>query len=214
MTTPTIIYLHGFASSPQGRKPTWLGERCRALGIPFRVPDLNVPTFETLTVSAMIERVAAEVMACTTEQVYLVGSSLGGYVTLHYLNQYHPAQVKKACLLAPAVQKAWDDESDWQEIGWMPVYHYGYKAYRKLHYGYAEDFKRYDSFKTQIDIPLLILHGTDDTVVPYQGSEAFAAACPNVSLRLLEGADHELVGELETIWAALVAFFALPTLEP
>lgn len=210
MTTATIIYLHGFASGPNGRKPTWLRERYAALGIPFRAPDLNVPTFETLTVSAMIERVAEEVAACTTEQVYLIGSSLGGYVTLHYLNQHQPAQVTKACLLAPAVRKVWDDEEDWREIGWMPVYHFGYQEHRKLHYGYAEDFRRYDTFRTQIDIPLLILHGTADTVVPYQGSEDFAATYPNVELRLLEGAKHELLGELETIWSALTEFFALP----
>ena len=45
-----LVYLHGFASGPMGRKAGHCRAWCAARNIPFHAPDLNLPDFEHLTV--------------------------------------------------------------------------------------------------------------------------------------------------------------------
>jgi hypothetical protein len=40
---PTLIYLHGFASSPGGTKAQFVKARCEERGVRFRAPDLKEP---------------------------------------------------------------------------------------------------------------------------------------------------------------------------
>ena len=69
-----VIYLHGFASSSQSGKATYLGQRLRAKGVKYAAPDLNLPDFSTLTVTRMIEQTHA-LIANEPEPVTLIGSS-------------------------------------------------------------------------------------------------------------------------------------------
>ena len=55
-----VIYLHGFASSRHRRKRSGSRE-LRARGVSFDCPDLNEPSFETLTVTRMIAQVDAAI---------------------------------------------------------------------------------------------------------------------------------------------------------
>jgi len=74
-----ILYLHGFASSPNGQKV----EQLRALLGPrydLVAPDLNVPSFETLDFEAIVT-LALETARDTRPEV-IVGSSLGSLVAL------------------------------------------------------------------------------------------------------------------------------------
>ena len=54
-----VIYLHGFASSAQSGKATYLSARLRARGEEVVTPDLNLPDFSTLTVTRMLEQTHA-----------------------------------------------------------------------------------------------------------------------------------------------------------
>src|SRR5438552_7856664 len=76
----SILYLHGFASSPDGRKVRAL----KALLDPdaFRIvaPDLNVPSFRYLDFAAIVE--AAVAAAQGEDPAGVVGSSLGALAGL------------------------------------------------------------------------------------------------------------------------------------
>lgn len=76
----TVLYLHGFASSPRGRKVAAL----EAVFAPDRVridaPDLNVPSFERLDFDAMVDR--ARDAARREPPQAIAGSSLGALVAL------------------------------------------------------------------------------------------------------------------------------------
>ena len=52
-----VLYLHGFASSPESTKAQYFGERLAAHGVPLSTPDFNQPDFTTLTMSRMLDRV-------------------------------------------------------------------------------------------------------------------------------------------------------------
>ena len=217
--TPTIIYCHGFASSPGSTKANIFAQRFQARGISCRIPDLNVPDFEHLTLTAMLQRIAEEVRDCPPGALYLMGSSLGGAVALHFTDRYRNAEaatVGKLLLMAPALdfaanrlrQLGEEGLAQWKETGWREVYHYGYKEQCRLHYGSHEDSLTYDSFGVSFDIPILIFHGTRDAAVDHHQSVRFAENRPNVELQLLDS-DHELLDQVDVIWEGALAFFGV-----
>lgn len=213
-----IIHLHGFASSPGSNKARFFAEKFAPFGVNFRVPDLNVPDFEHLTLSAMIERAAQEVLGCPPGPVYLIGSSMGGAVALHLLDRVSEAaqRVTRTTLLAPGLdfvasrrrQLGDDGLRTWQETGWLNVRHFADGKAYQLHYNIVNDLARYDAFSVQVHIPMLLIHGRQDEVVDYTQSVRFAQARPNVRLHLID-ADHALTDALPQITALIMDFFDL-----
>ena len=67
-----VLYLHGFASSPQSSKARFFAGRLAARDIGVTVPDLNQPDFSTLTVSRMLGQVS-ELIAGSAGPVSVVG---------------------------------------------------------------------------------------------------------------------------------------------
>src|SRR5690349_18073410 len=76
----SVLYFHGFASSPGSAKITALRPLLAAQGIELNAPDLNVPSFERLDFEAMVE--TAQRAARDLPPRALVGSSLGAQVAL------------------------------------------------------------------------------------------------------------------------------------
>src|SRR5437868_3935641 len=94
----TVLYLHGFASSPNSQKIHSLRALLAPLGVELNTPDLNVPSFEKLDFDAMVERSLRSAAArrrlqggakaphsegCTA----IVGSSLGSLVALEVVRR-------------------------------------------------------------------------------------------------------------------------------
>ena len=77
-----VVYLHGFASSPQSLKATFFAERFAEKGILFFCPDFNRPAFSTLTVSRMLQQLGEHISTLPPTEVVLIGSSLGGFVAV------------------------------------------------------------------------------------------------------------------------------------
>ena len=105
MTPPTLVYLHGFRSSPQSIKAQIIVRAVAALPEAGR-PRLHVPALLTepadavAVVAAWIER---EVRSPTTE-LTLIGSSLGGYYATHLAERCGA----RAVLINPAI-RPYDD---------------------------------------------------------------------------------------------------------
>lgn len=212
---PTIIYLHGFASSPYGTKSHGLRAYVEDSGADYLAPDLNVPTFETLTVTAMIAAVDQSVRQAPSEPVYLVGSSLGGFVALHYLDQHQndsAQHVAKLLLLAPAIHNRWvqtPEYAEWERTGSLPIKHYGYNGnIRQLHFGFMVDHRQYDTSHVQPRIPIHILHGEHDELIPVSSSRDFAVRHPQITLQVLN-TDHQMHDQMPAIWGVMRSFFEL-----
>lgn len=195
-----------------------LAARLAAHAVDLRIPDLNAPDFEHLTLTAILRRVADAVRACPPGPVGLIGSSLGGLAALHFADTYRAtegARVTKLLLLAPALdfaRRRWRAEpaqmAEWARTGWRTWHHYGSGAAQRVHYGFVEDLAHYDSYAVMVDLPICIIHGRGDASVPAEESERFAAGRPHVDLRLVDS-DHELLDQIDTIEAGLVGFFGL-----
>ena len=76
----SVLYFHGFASSPASQKITALRPLLEPRGIELNTPDLNVPSFEKLDWNALVEHAVNAAREMPPRA--LVGSSLGALVAL------------------------------------------------------------------------------------------------------------------------------------
>jgi pimeloyl-ACP methyl ester carboxylesterase len=211
----TALFLHGLASSPGSSKATWLRPRFAASGWQFIVPDLNVPSFEEMRISAQVVRIRETMAQAGVSQAVLVGSSLGALSTL-VLAAESPGLVSHVVLLAPALdfvathlaRLAGSTPEEWRQKGSLRLLHYDGKPHQ-LGYQLAEDASQFDFCRLALQRPCLIMHGTDDEVVPFSHSVAFAAQRHNVTLLPIEGGQHSLLPEMPSIWSALSRFVGI-----
>ncbi|MGB2925875.1 MAG: YqiA/YcfP family alpha/beta fold hydrolase [Limnothrix sp.] len=200
-----IIYLHGFASSPQSRKAQYFAEHIPDLII----PDLNQNDFGQLTISRQIEQVKALLI----EPSYIIGSSLGG-LTAALLAEKYPDKINKIVLMAPAFQftqnwrKRLGEETlkQWQEVGSIPQFHYSYQEEIPLHYEFFRDAETYNNIQFSNKVPTLILHGIHDETVPISVSKDYAASKDWVKFIPFES-DHGLGNCLPELLQATQTFF-------
>lgn len=208
-----FIYLHGFASSPQSAKAEYLRSRFSSLQIPLQLPDLNQGDFAHVTITRQLRQVEAE-FPPPPKPVTIIGSSLGGF-SATLLAQRQP-QCHRLVLLAPAWQflSHWlprlgeQTLNQWQTEGYMSVYHYGEQRSLPLSYNFIQDAQTYQEEPLNRPIPTLILHGSQDEVIPIESSRNFASGRPWVKLIELES-DHSLGNVLPEIWEAIVGFCQL-----
>jgi pimeloyl-ACP methyl ester carboxylesterase len=209
-----LFYLHGFASSARSTKAAYIAERLRGRDVTLHTPDFNEPDFRTLTMTRMLDRVAAE-CDVLDGPVALIGSSLGGAVAILAANRL-PAAVDRLILLAPAVMFAKPGHhllpperiEEWRRRGAMPFFHYGAGAEKLLDYAFYEDAADYDPFATAFSQPTLIFQGRNDASVDPGTVEAFSRVRPNVTLSLLDD-DHQLLTSLPAIWRETERFLGL-----
>lgn len=202
-----VLYLHGFASSPQSRKARYFSERFAECGVEFHAPELDEGDFRNLSITgqlAVIDRAVAGKLTI------LMGSSLGGYLAALYAGRR--PEIERLILLAPAFQfpRRWRERlsgeqlASWKRTGLLSVYHYGAGENRDLGYRFLTDAENYPD-EPGFAQPGLILHGTRDEIVPAELSQHFAREHPNVELKLLDSG-HELTDVLEQIWVEVENF--------
>lgn len=191
-----LIYLHGFSSSPGGNKGAHARRWAEARGIPFHAPDLNLPTFETLTLTAQVEAVEALLRPLAGPPV-LVGSSLGGFIATAVAHR--GAALRTLILLAPALGFArrrlrGADWAGYRDRGEMEVFHHGAGRPLRLGPDLLRDLPAWaDDDAWRIQAPTVILHGRHDEAVPLEESVAFCGRNPGAALHTLED-DHGLLG--------------------
>ncbi|HEY4362221.1 MAG TPA: YqiA/YcfP family alpha/beta fold hydrolase [Bryobacteraceae bacterium] len=203
-----IVYLHGFASSPQSSKAQFFRKRFEERGQTMVIPQLDGGDFPGLTITGQLRVVD---QAVGNDPAILFGSSLGGYLAALFASR-HPERVRKLVLLAPAFQfpSRWrarfspEDLETWKQRGTLPIFHYGHKKEMGLGYQIVEDSSKYEE-EPEFAQPALVFHGVQDAVVPAQMSQDFAKRHPNVQVQLFNSG-HELTDVLEEMWMSTLAF--------
>jgi hypothetical protein len=209
-----VLYLHGFASSPQSSKATFLARKFAERGIQVIVPDLNEPNFSTLTVTRMLQQVE-KALASSEGPCVVVGSSLGGFVAVQAALRY-PDRITRVVLLAPALDFDGNRLSElgdrgleaWKASNELAVFHYGYGRMMPVHYELYADARKYNAFQASLLQPVQVFQGWLDTAVNPDTVERWASARPNVELHMLDD-DHQLLRSLEEIWTRMKEFLSI-----
>jgi hypothetical protein len=202
-----VLYLHGFASSPAGRKVTALRERLEPQGLRVVAPDLNIPSFERLDFKSMAQLAAWEVKRHMPAVV--VGSSLGALVAL---------AVEKAALFAPLVLvapalgfgKRWTEKLPAGDP--VTFFHHGSESERAIHRRFFDEMVSLDVEREAPRVPTIVFMGRRDESVPFDGVRAVWDRWEG-SRRLVPGSrfveipdgDHGLVEHVDPIAAQVVA---------
>lgn len=216
-----VVYLHGFASSPASSKAQRFGRELAQCGVGFSCPDFNQPSFETLTVSRMLDQVASAMAATGDGPVALIGSSLGGFVAAHAAARDRTGRIDRLVLLAPAFdfggnrlrQLGEHGIDEWRASGRLRVFHYALDRECDVGFGLYEDAAQYDAFSLASTLPTLIFQGRHDESVDPASVERWAHGRPGVDLRLLDDG-HQLTDSMDEIWEVSKEFLALAGQEP
>jgi uncharacterized protein len=208
-----ILYLHGFASSAQSTKGTYLAQRLAEHEVTLRCPDFNRPDFTSMTMTRMLAQLERELDKAS--DATLIGSSLGGTLAVLAAGRW-PQRIGKLVLLAPAIMFAKEGHhllpesriAEWRRRGALPFFHYAYGEQRLLNVAFYEDSLQYDPFATEFHQPTVIFQGRLDQAVDPRTVEQFARGRQNVKLTLMDD-DHQLATSLPQIWKATQSFLGL-----
>jgi len=196
-----VLYLHGFASSPRGRKVEALRDLLAPDGIRVIAPDLNIPSFQKLDFKAMSRVAFWE--AKKHMPAVIVGSSLGALIALDVARL---APAPALVLIAPALGFG----SRWLEKlppgDTLPFFHHGAGRELPIHRRFFEQMAALDLESHPPPMAVSIVMGERDESVPFEGvrsvwrawerSGSLAAGSRFVPI---EGGDHGLIDHVERI---------------
>jgi pimeloyl-ACP methyl ester carboxylesterase len=215
---PGYLFLHGLGSVRAGEKSTSLLAHARARGRAFLRIDLRGHGESSSRIGkvAVSELVADVVQVLErTHPAIVVGSSLGGLVGA-YAAAARPDLVSALALLAPALGlmsnlaarldpqgRLWTSEGN------------GYRVEERV----LADAQALDErgLPARLHVPTLVVHGTDDDVIPPVVSERFFAGVAAVrkQLWIVPGGDHRLNTVAAAIWQRVDALLpAAPLHQP
>ena len=195
-TGPGWLYLHGLGSVRVGEKSERLMAHARSSGraatrLDFRGHGESSGVFGEVTLTDMIEDGAAALRRFGPSLV--IGSSMGGMVAAWLAARYRDL-VPGMVLLCPAfgfLQQLAAAQPSGDAVT-FPGHERPYTLHRRV----FDDVAQYDesSLPGRIRIPTLVVHGSEDDVIPQVVSERFFAslAAEQKDLWVIEGEDHRL----------------------
>lgn len=192
MNPVTVIYLHGFRSSPLSSKAVMVGKDLAACGIGYACPALDIAPMKAI---AQAEAEIARALDAG-RQVRLIGSSLGGFFA-SALMERHPARKHfKAALLNPA---PWPARDLAPYVGELPAWHSG----EVLHFlaEYIDDLKSLEVGITDPERYLLVAAKGDELL----DWKEMVARYPGAQHHIIEGSDHGL-SDFADHWPTIKSF--------
>ena len=196
---PSILYLHGFASSPESQKIQSLRPLLAPDGIVINAPDLNVPSFEKLDFDAMVEKSA---QAGVPVPQAIVGSSLGAVVALGVVKRLRAPLL----LIAPALGVSDQWLSRIPEGDPVVVPNYATEEDAPIHRAFFEQMAALRLDETPPPVRVTIIMGSRDESVPparvaavwrsWQSSGALVKGSKFVEI---PDGDHSLTAHVDAI---------------
>ena len=206
-----VLYFHGFASSPRSQKIGLLRDLLPA-GVPFVAPDMNVPSFEQLDFSSIMD-VALE-HARPVPPAVIVGSSMGALIALELVRRGLRAPL---VLIAPAVGigERWITRLPPGDP--ISVFNHARNGQAFIRRGFFEEMQRSLPESEAPASRVVIVMGRNDESVPFdlvrdvwERWTASATLVPGSKFIEIAAGDHGLVGHIDVIAREIVACLKLP----
>ncbi len=186
---PAILYLHGARWNLTGsvyRIHRWRDMGFSVLAIDYRGFGKSSGSAPTETLAYEDARIAWEhlkTLMPNAKQRFLYGHSLGGAVAVHIATELAERQEAAGGLILESTFTSIRDLTTAYGYGWVPV-------------GLVQT-QRFESLEKieRVKLPLLLLHGTADRVIPHHMSEALHARAHarepgRKKLVIIEGGGH------------------------
>jgi uncharacterized protein len=159
----SIVYLHGFASSPRGRKVNALAEELGPEGFEIVAPDLNAPSFERLSFEAMTKTAEQEIER--RRPAVVVGSSLGALVALQASRQSKGVPL---VLIAPALGfgRRWIEKLAPGDP--VMFFHFDQERELPIHRRFFDEMAALTVDRNPPEALVTVIMGAKDESVPYE----------------------------------------------
>jgi pimeloyl-ACP methyl ester carboxylesterase len=205
-----ILYLHGFASSPAGRKIVALRSLLESRGVGVVAPDLNVPSFLDLDFEAMVRVALAEWER--HRPAVVVGSSLGALIAIEASRRGVRAPL---LLIAPAIGfgQRWVERLPAGDP--LSFFHHSEGRDLPIRRRFFESLAAVENGDDPPAVPVVIVMGTRDESVPiahvreiWRRWDASGRLVPGSRFIEIAGGDHGLVEHLPLLAENIVDLFS------
>ena len=212
-----VISCHGMLSSKDGIKHRRLAELLSACGLPVLRFDFagmgeSEGRMGDMTYTGRMRDIlwAVDYLGSLgVQRMGVFGSSLGGSVAI--LAAAREERITALATLAAVAHPAHIASRNPQAVRSWETLGYYETDQGPIDRAFYDDALEHDvvSAVRVIRAPLLVIHGTQDDVVPFTDADDIAAAANNVSLHLVDGADHPFSQEhyLEPMLGEVTEFF-------
>lgn len=190
MSTQTVIYLHGFNSSPESLKARLFTQYIQQFcpNVEIIVPELPFSALKAIElISTCIER------RLTLGTVGLVGSSLGGYYGLYLAERYQ----LKAALINPAL-RPYELLADY--LG--PNVNLYTGEVHELQWQHVDELLALKVSELSLPKNIFVLTQTGDETIPYHQA---VEQLPSSPFWIQAGGNHDFI-RLASVIPAIMAF--------
>ena len=215
------IIVHGFRDTKEGNTPSRMRLALNEQGVStFRFDVFahgeSDGKFEDLTLTKAVDGLLAAIdmmkeMGFT--QIGLLGTSFGGMICL--LGASKSQDISYLVLKSPvvdyvAIESGRRDVAKWKKDGIIEIVTRSGKSYR-MGYEFFEDAGKHVAyyFADKVSMPVLIVQGDVDTIVPVEQTKKLAPILRDCKLEILEGCDHWFNGHYFDQFEDLAVSFVL-----
>ncbi len=215
-----VIYIHGFASGSDSTKGKYFAKLADQNKLNYHSIDLT-PTkeeFTDMTIPILLNRIDKVVKECIyPSSMLIIGSSMGGFLALHYLQQTD-YDILGLFLLAPAIYMHTSFKNSfpssqlerWKKQGTKKFKHYTYNDFLPLKYTFMESLEEYPTENINLNVPTTVIHGWGDKLIPYGDVvKYFANKTDNadISLHLFQSDHllHNVFDEIEMLFTTFIS---------
>jgi len=197
--------------------------------------DLNVLRFDfrghgesggkpqEMTIRGEIDDLSAAVAflrATSPQRIVIVGTSFGAGISVLYTSR-NPQIVSSLILLCPVLdyeRTFLRPETEWAQEWFSPKAQLQAKKTGILNLdgfplgkALLSEFKRNNPGKVllTLDVPTLIIHGTDDSMVPYRVAHYYGSRYPHGRFLPIRGADHGFEGFEKKVYSEVIQWILL-----
>jgi len=176
---PVVVFFHGNAGNIATRAD-FAARFARTADVRLLMPDYSgyggnagSPSESEIYVDALAAYDHLVADGVDPSRIVVFGESIGGGPALHVATNRRVAGLTLQSTLSSLSSMAW------RLYWWMPLA-------PLVVSGSFDNVGRI----SRVEAPVLIVHGTDDSVIPFAEGERLAAAQPNAEFLRVEGADH------------------------
>ena len=217
-----ILGVHGFAGDKESSALRALAERCADKGIALLCFDFPAHgTSEATEADLTVENCMSDLLDCADlcrreypcAEKYLFATSFGGYITLLCSRKLADFRI---VLRAPAVTMPEHILTDLlkttpEDFKRRKTITCGFERKIDLPFSFYQDLQKHRISGCFCDVPLLIIHGDNDDIVPVEDVVSFCGSHKKAILKITGGADHRFKkpGEIEQVIADAISYWGI-----